>query len=288
MWGLFPLYWPLLLPSSPLEILAGRFVWSFVFLVLLLTVTRTWSVMGPVLRSRRRMLLLLLAAMLVTVNWGTYIWAVNNEHVVESSLGYFINPLVSVLLGVVVLRESLRPMQWTAFGIAASAVVVLTVGYGRLPWIAFVLAFSFGMYGLVKKVAGVDAVPSLTVETSYLLPVGLVYLTWLQVNGSLQFGHVSPGHTVLMLLVGVATALPLLAFTASAIRIPLSMVGLLQYIAPVLQFLIGVLVFAEPMPPARWIGFAIVWVALAVFSVDAVRHSRAMRRVDHLEVAEPV
>jgi chloramphenicol-sensitive protein RarD len=288
MWGLFPLYWPLLLPSSPLEILAGRFVWSFVFLVLLLTVTRAWSVMGPVLRSRRRMLLLLLAAMLVTVNWGTYIWAVNNEHVVESSLGYFINPLVSVLLGVVVLRESLRPMQWTAFGIAASAVVVLTVGYGRLPWIAFVLAFSFGMYGLVKKVAGVDAVPSLTVETSYLLPVGLVYLTWLQVNGSLQFGHVSPGHTVLMLLVGVATALPLLAFTASAIRIPLSMVGLLQYIAPVLQFLIGVLVFAEPMPPARWIGFAIVWVALAVFSVDAVRHSRAMRRVDHLEVAEPV
>jgi chloramphenicol-sensitive protein RarD len=276
MWGLFPLYWPLLEPAGALEILAHRFVWSFLFLVLLLTVTRNWGSLRPVLRSRRRMLLLLAAAGFVSVNWGTYIWAVNNGHVVESSLGYFINPLVSVALGVLVLRESLRPMQWAAFG------------YGRLPWVALVLAFSFGTYGLVKKLAGVDAVPSLTVETSYLVPVALVYLGWLQLTGSPAFPHTSVPHTLLMAGVGVVTALPLLAFGAAAIRIPLTMIGLLQYIAPVLQFLIGIAVFREPMPAVRWVGFVIVWVALAVFSVDAVRHTRSRRRVDELEVAEPV
>ena len=258
------------------------------FLCLILTVSRSWASLRPVLRSRRRMLLLLAAACLVSVNWGTYIWAVNNGHVVESSLGYFINPLVSVALGVLVLRETLRPLQWLAFGIASTAVVVLTVGFGRLPWIALVLAFSFGMYGLVKKLAGVDAVPSLTVETSYLTPVALAYLGWLQLTGGPAFPHTSAAHTALMVFVGVITALPLLAFGAAAIRIPLSMLGLLQYIAPVLQFLIGVLVFAEPMPPVRWAGFVIVWLALTVFSVDAIRHARSMRRVDELEVGEPV
>lgn len=288
MWGLFPLYWPLLEPSGALEILANRFIWSLVFLAVLLTVTRRWRTLRPVLASRRRMVLLALAAVLVSINWGTYIWAVNADHVVETSLGYFINPLVSVLLGVAVLRERLRSLQWVAFGIASVAVAVLTVSYGRLPWIALVLAFSFGTYGLVKKLAGVDAVPSLTVETAYAFPVAVGFLVWLEVNGRASFGHVSPGHTLLMVGAGLVTALPLLAFGAAAIRIPLSTLGLLQYLAPVLQFLLGITLFGEAMPASRWVGFVIVWIALTVFSVDAVRNSRRQRARDALEVAEPV
>lgn len=288
MWGLFPLYWPLLEPAGALEILAHRVAWSFLFLALLLTVRRGWSTVGAVLRQRRPMLLLLAAALLVSVNWGTYIWAVNNGHVVESSLGYFINPLVSVLLGVLVLREALRPLQWAAFAIAGVAVAVLTFGYGRLPWVALVLALSFGTYGLMKKLAAVDAVPSLMIETSYLAPVAVAYLVFLQLTGALAFAHTSPGHTVLVAAAGVVTALPLLAFGAAAIRVPLTTIGVLQYVTPVIQFLLGVLLFREPMPPARWAGFVIVWIALALFTYDAVRNSRARSRADELEVAEPV
>ena len=291
MWGVFPLYWPLLEPASALEILAHRFLWSLVFLVLLLTVTRGWGRLREQLRRGRSVRLLGLAAVLVAVNWGTYIWAVNSGHVVEGSLGYFINPLVSVLLGVVVLRERLRPLQWTAFGVAAFAVAVLTLGYGRLPWIALVLAVSFGLYGLTKKLADVPAVESLTIETAYAFPVALGYLVWLEVTGAAAFGQVSWGNTVLLAMTGVVTALPLLAFGGAVIRVPLSMMGQLQYLTPVLQFAIGVAVFHEPMPPLRWAGFAIVWLALVIFSIDAWRHARAQsasRRLDELEVAEPL
>jgi chloramphenicol-sensitive protein RarD len=251
-------------------------VWSFAFLLIINTALRTWSVVGATLADPRSRRLLLAAAALVSVNWGTYIWAVNNGYVVESSLGYFINPLVSVALGVVILGESLNRAQWAAVAVAGAAVVVLTASYGRPPWIALTLAVSFGLYGLVRKQAGVPAVPALTVETSFQVPFALTYLGWLAAGGRLVFG--TGGTDSLMLMTaGIATTIPLLLFGAAAIRLPLVAIGLLQYLAPVLQFLLGVLYFGEHMPPARWAGFVLVWCALMIFTIDAVRRNRRYR-----------
>ncbi|WP_053174518.1 EamA family transporter RarD [Nonomuraea sp. SBT364] len=277
MWGLFPLYWPLLKPSGAVEILAHRMVWSLVAVVAVLVVRRHWSWIRELVRQPRKLGLLTLAAVVITLNWGTYIYAVNSGHVVESALGYFINPLVSVLFGVVLLKERLRPLQWTAVGFGALAVLVLTVNYGRPPYMALVLAVSFAVYGLVKKQANVGAAESLTVETLVLLVPALAYLVFLQQQGQATFGTEGAGHAALLVGAGVITALPLLAFSASAIRVPLSTIGLLQYIAPVLQFLCGVLIAKETMPPSRWIGFAIVWVALVIFTYDSLRAARARR-----------
>jgi chloramphenicol-sensitive protein RarD len=277
IWGFFPLFFPLLEPASALEILADRFLFSLVFMALLLTLTRGWGRVRLVLRDRHAMLLLLAASALIGTNWGVYIWAVNNGHVVEASLGYFINPLVLVLIGVLVLGERLRRLQWVAVGIAALSVVVLTVGYGKLPWIALVLAFSFAGYGLVKKLAGVDPQAALTIETAYASPFALAYLIWLGATGTLTVGHSSTGNTLLLVSTGVITAIPLLLFGGAANRIPLSTIGLLQYLTPVIQFVIGVWVVGEQMPPGRWIGFVIVWIALAVFTYDLVRTSRSGR-----------
>lgn len=274
LWGFFPLYFPLLEPAGALEILAHRIVWSLAVSLVLVAVTRAWGKVGAVLRSPRLMWLLVASAALISVNWGVYIWAVNSGHVVEAALGYFINPLVSVLLGVLLLRERMRPLQWAAFGIAFVAVAVLTVAYGALPWVSLVLAFSFGAYGLCKKVAGVDSIPSMTVETGLTFPFAVAYLVFLQAQGTLVFGHSSVANTVLLLGCGVITVVPLLLFNSSALRVPLSIVGLLQYITPVLQFCVGVFIFGEQMPPQRWAGFVIVWLALAVFTYDAVRASR--------------
>jgi chloramphenicol-sensitive protein RarD len=292
LWGLFPLYFPLLEPASALEVLAHRFVWSFLFLVVVMLVTRSWSRMRPVLRDRRVMLMLIGATIFISINWGTYIWAVNNGHVVEASLGYFINPLVVVLIGTLILRERLRPLQWVAIGIAALAVVVLVLGYGAVPWIALALAFSWAGYGLIKKLAGVDPIASLTVETAYGTPFAVAYVIWLASTGSLAFGHSSPGNTVLLMLVGVVTAVPLLLFGGAANRVPLSTIGVLQYLTPCIQFLLGVTYFGESMPAARWAGFVIVWLALCVFTWDSLRHSRAQRRLTETDslaegVAEP-
>ncbi|SNS90170.1 chloramphenicol-sensitive protein RarD [Streptosporangium subroseum] len=278
MWGLFPLYWPLLKPSGALEILAHRMVWSLVAVVVILAVRRHWSWIGELLRSPRKLGLLTLAAALITVNWGVYIYAVNTGHVVESALGYFINPLVSVLFGVLLLKERLRPWQWGAVGLGAVAVVVLTLDYGRLPWIALVLAASFGTYGLVKKIAQVGAAESMTIETLVLLLPALGYLLYLEQQGTATFGSTGPGHALLLVGAGVITAVPLLCFTSAAIRVPLTMMGLLQYIAPVLQFLVGVFVAHEVMPPSRWIGFAIVWIALSLFTWDSLRAAHQARR----------
>ncbi|MEV0583023.1 EamA family transporter RarD [Nonomuraea sp. NPDC050310] len=273
MWGLFPLYWPLLKPSEPVEILAHRMAWSLVAVVAILAIRRHWSWFRVLVKQPRTMGLLALAAVLVSLNWGTYIFAVNSGQVVESALGYFINPLVSVLFGVAVLKERLRTLQWVAVGFGTLAVVVLALGYGRLPWIALTLAFSFGLYGLVKKKANVGAAESLTVETLVLLAPALAYLVYLEANGTATFGHTTPGHALLLAGAGLITAVPLLCFTSAAIRVPLSTIGLLQYIAPVLQFLCGVLIAKETMPPSRWIGFAIVWAALAVFTYDSLREA---------------
>ena len=276
LWGLFPLYWPLLEPAAPVEILAHRIVWSLVFLALVLAVSAHGY--GYVRRlGRRRLGLLALAALLITVNWGTFIHGVNSGHVVETSLGYFMNPLVSVALGVGLLGERLRPAQRWAVGIAALAVVILAADYGRLPWIALTLAFSFGLYGLVKKRAGVGGTESLAVETALLVLPALAYLAFLGVSGRGTFTTEGPGHMALIAAGGIATAVPLMLFGAAANSLPLSTLGVLQYLAPVMHFAIGVLAYGEPMPLSRLGGFALVWLALAVFTADAVRTARRDR-----------
>jgi chloramphenicol-sensitive protein RarD len=249
-------------------------VWSFVAVVALLVVLRSWQGISRLLKDRRRVGVLTIAAVVITFNWGTYIYGVNTGQVVETSLGYFINPLVTVLLGVLVLRERLRAAQWIAVGIASIAVAVLTFDYGRVPWIALVLAFSFGTYGLLKKKANVGAVESLTVETGVLLLPMIAYLVVLSVTGASTFGREGISHAVLLAGSGVVTAIPLLFFGAAATRVPLTQLGLLQYLAPTLQLAIGVLVFGEPMPAVRLLGFALVWTALVVFTVDSLAAAR--------------
>jgi chloramphenicol-sensitive protein RarD len=280
LWGLFPLYWPLLEPAGAVEIAAHRIVWSLVFVLGLLAVRRSWSWARPLLRDPASMVRMALAAALIGGNWCIYIWGVNNEHVVETSLGYFINPVVTVMIGVLVLQERLRPLQWAAVALGAVAVVVLTVDYGRPPWIALGLAFSFAAYGLLKKQVGarVGAVQSLTVETAVLFLPALGWLVLLESRGDGQLGHSGVGHGLLLASAGIATAVPLLFFAAAARRVPLSMLGMLQYIAPVLQFLTGVLLYREPMPASRLAGFALVWAALVVLSADGLRNRARVRR----------
>ena len=273
LWGLLPLYWPLLEPAGPIEILAHRIVWSLIVVVALMTALKGLSWLAAL--ERRQVRLLALASVLVAVNWGMYIYGVNSERVVETSLGYFINPLVTVALGVLVLKERLQPAQKAAVLIALVAVVVLTVDYGRPPWIALTLAFSWALYGLVKKRADVDALESLSVETAVLTLPAILFIAALSVDGSGTVTTEGAGHLALLVGSGVMTAVPLLFFGAAAVRIPLVTLGLLQYIAPVMQFLIGVLVYGEDMPASRLAGFALVWVALVVFATDAARRSRA-------------
>ena len=278
LWGLFPLYWPLLAPAGAVEVLAHRVLWSLVVVAAVLAVTRRGAAVRTVLADRRRLLLVALGAVVIAVNWGTYIWGVTSGHVVETSLGYFVNPIVTVLLGVLVLGERLRPAQWTALGAAFVAVVVLTVENGRPPWIALVLAFSFGAYGLLKKVSGVGAVEGLAVETAVLLPVAAGYVAVLGATGAGTFTADGSGHAVLLALSGVVTAVPLLAFGAAASRVPLTTLGLLQYLAPTLQFALGVTLFDEPLPLFRLLGFVLVWAGLALFTADLVRHHRRTSR----------
>jgi chloramphenicol-sensitive protein RarD len=277
-WGLFPLYWKLLRPATPVEILAHRIIWSLVVVVGIVAVTNGWRSLARLGRNPAKLGLIALAAILIAINWGTYIYGVNADRVVETSLGYFINPLVTVALGVVVLRERLRPAQWAALGVGAGAVGVLTIDYGHVPYLALTLACSFGLYGLIKKRLAVPAVDGLLVESGMLALPALGYVVLLTARGESTFGQVSGGHTALLILAGVVTAIPLLLFAGAANRIPLSSIGLLQYLAPILQLACGVLVFSEPMPPARLAGFALVWLALAVFTWDGVRHARSQSR----------
>ncbi len=281
MWGLFPLYFRLLEAAGAVEIVLHRIVWSLLACVVLLTVVRAWRQVRAV--SRRQVAVLAGAAVVLSVNWGVFIWAVNSGQVVEGSLGYFINPLVSVVLGVLLLRERLRRVQWAAVGIATLAVGVLTYDYGRPPWIALALAASFGAYGLLKNRVGrgVGALPGLSIETAVLAPAALAGLAWLQLSDRSSFTEQGPGLALLLVGSGFLTAVPLLLFAGAARRVPLSTVGLLQYITPVMQLMIGVLVFGEPMPALRLAGFALVWVALAVFTVDGLRsagRNRALAR----------
>ncbi|WP_405011931.1 EamA family transporter RarD [Kitasatospora sp. NBC_01539] len=282
MWGLFPLFWPLLEPAGAADILANRMLWSLVAVVVMLLVQRRWAWIRPLLSQPRRLALVAGAAAVITVNWGVYIWGVNSGHVVETSLGYFINPLVTIAFGVLLLRERLRRAQWAAVGIGLAAVAVLAVGYGRPPWIALTLAFSFATYGLLKKKVALGGLESLALESAVMFPFAAVFLVHLQLQGTGSLGHQAGStsawaHSGLLVVSGVITAVPLLCFGAAAVRVPLTTLGLLQYLAPVFQFLIGVTVFHESMPPARWAGFALVWAALAVLTFDALRRVRADR-----------
>ena len=257
MWGLFPLYWPLLKPAGSLEILAHRILWSVVVVVALLAFTQGFRWAREL--DRKRVLLLGLAAALITINWGMFIYGVNSEHVVETSLGYFINPLVTVALAVTVVGEKLRRAQWVAVAIAGLAVAVLTVAYGRPPWIALTLAFSFGFYGLVKKQVGLGGTQSLAIETAFLFTPAALCALWLATSGNGTFASEGIDHALLLMSGGIVTA------------IPLTTIGLLQYIAPIMQFLIGVAIYGEEMPLSRWLGFTLVWTAVIVFTADSVR-----------------
>jgi chloramphenicol-sensitive protein RarD len=281
MWGLLPLFFLLLRPAGAVEIVSWRVVLSVLFCLLLIAVTRGWSPLAAILRDRRTTLTLGLASVLILANWSIYIYATLSGHVIEAALGYFTNPIVTALLGVFVLREKLRRLQWAAIGISAVAVLVLALNYGQFPFIAIGLAFSFGLYGLVKNRVGgrVDAISGLTIETAWIAVPAAVALVVLASTGALTFGSVSTVHTIALLCAGAVTAIPLLFFAAAARRMPLTYLGLTQYVGPILQFLIGVFVLQEDMPAARWLGFCLVWVALVVLSVDMIRAGRGGRSI---------
>ena len=277
LWGLFPIYWPLLKPANPLEIVSHRAVWTLVFCFIILALTKALKPTLALLKRPKIVAGLFLSSILISINWIIYIYAANNEHVVEAALGYYINPLVVIATGVIVLKEKMRPLQWFAVGVAAIGVGVLTFDYGRLPWIALGLALSWGSYGLVKKQLGLGALEGLSIETLLSSGAYLGYLIWLGNSGEGQFSH-SLKLTLLLIGAGAVTAIPLLLFNGSTNRLPLTLVGLLQYITPTIQFCIGVWYYHEAMPAARWVGFTIIWVALMSLAIDLVRSGRT---VDH-------
>lgn len=278
MWGFFPLYFPLLEPAGAVEILSHRVVWSLVLVIALVSALRKWDSLWTVLRSPRRLVMLAVASVFIATNWGVYIYGVNNGHVVETALGYFINPLVTILMGVVVLHERLRTVQWCALALAFAAVIELSIDYGHPPYISLCLAFSFGSYGLVKKKVGVGALEGLGLETLILAPVALAYLITLDVHGNGSFGHRGVGNALLLVLAGFLTAVPLLLFAGAANRITMTMLGLLQYVTPTMQFLLGIFIFHEHMTGARWIGFVLVWTALAIITAEGIAHRRRLLR----------
>jgi len=275
LWGAFPLYWPLLEPANPLEIVSHRAVWTLVFCFMVLAATKALKTTLVTLKRPTVAVKLFLSSLLISVNWLVYIWATNNEHVVEASLGYYINPLIIIGFGVIFLKEKMRPLQWAAVSIATIGVLVLTFDYGRLPWIALALAFSWGSYGLIKKQLGLGALEGLTIETFISSFFYLAYLIYIGNQGTGQFGH-GWGLTALLISAGAVTAIPLLLFNGSTNRLPFTTIGLLQYITPTLQFSIGVWVLNEDMPTARWIGFLIIWAALVTLAIDLIRSSRTV------------
>ncbi|WP_051366293.1 EamA family transporter RarD [Hamadaea tsunoensis] len=287
LWGFFPLYFKMLKSAGPVEILAHRVVWSLACVAVLITVLRRWRAIAALRHTPGKIAAMAAAAVLIAINWGTYIFGVNSARVVETALGYFITPLVVILLGVVVLRERLRRGQWIAVGVGTLSVVVLAVDYGRLPWIALTLACSFGLYGLVKKRVGLPPADGLLLESAILFLPAAAYLAYL--GGDNTFTRDGAGHTLLLAFSGIATVGPLLMFAGAANRIPLYGIGMLQYIGPIIQFGLGVFLFHEPMPAARWLGFGLVWLALAVFSVEGLVHVRGNRaRAAATAVAEQV
>jgi chloramphenicol-sensitive protein RarD len=279
LWGIFPLYFVALAPTRPLEILGWRIILSLLLCVVILTVQGSLTATLALLRDRKTAILTAAAGVFIAINWGVFVFATQTGHVVDAALGYFINPLVTALLGVLVLRESLRRLQWVALALGGLAVVVLIVAYGQFPVIALSLAFSFGLYGLVKKLLGqMGALQGLTLESLWVTPLALALLWWEAGRGGLDMGAIGSAHTVLLLLAGAVTTAPLLLFAAATRRLPLSTVGFIQYMNPVLQAIVGIVILSEPMPPERWWGFAIVVIALAIFALDSAKTLRNRSR----------
>ena len=277
MWGLLPVFWKQVKDVSALEILSHRIVWAMVFNLIVLAVLRRWAWVRPTLRNGRTLRIFLLSSVFLSANWLTYIWAVNTGHVVESSLGYFILPLLNVGSGVLFFKERIRPGQWVAIAVATIGVIYLAFAQGGTLWISFVLAITFAIYGVLRKTAPLDSLEGLTIETAFCVLPSAIYLLYLEGNGMGKFGHVVGPTTLLLILAGAVTALPLLLFASGVRQIPLSTVGVLQYISPILQFMLGAFVYQEPFSPARWIGFAIVWLALIIYtSENLLQRRRAM------------
>lgn len=268
LWGFFPIYWKLLYQVPALQVIGHRIGWSFLLLIGVILLTRQWENFRSAALAPKVIAIYAIAGVLLTINWLIYVWGVNSGFIVETSLGYFINPLISVVLGVVFLRERLRTMQWIPIGLATAGVIYLTVTYGRLPWIALSLAFSFGIYGLVKKLAPLGSLYGLTLETALVFPIALLYLVFIQSTGTGAFLQHGPLTDILLIGTGAVTSIPLLMFASAARQIPLTMIGVLQYIAPTLQFLIGVFLYHEPFNQSRLIGFSLVWFALIIFWVE--------------------
>jgi len=285
-WGMFPLYFALLDSVSPIEIVAHRIIWSLIVVLLVLIVGKQWRAFTSAF-SRRNVIILGSAAIFLSINWLVYVYAVTTNQVVQASLGYFVNPLISVAMGVLILKEKLRKTQWIAVGIAIVAVAVLTIASGSLPWIALTLGLSFAIYGLLKKFANLPSLHSLGIETAVLVPIAMVILGIAIVNGSESFVLDGPKITFLLIMLGPVTAIPLLAFGGASTRIPLSTLGVLQYITPIAQFFLGVFVFQEIMSTGRWIGFTLVWVSLVIFTVDMYRHTRTRNRQLRETLLEP-
>ena len=270
MWGIVPLFWKLLAGVDPVEVLAHRGLWGCLAFAVLVKVARVGPALRTALRDRRIVAVMALSSTLLAINWGLFVWAVSTGHLLDASLGYFMNPLISVALGMIVLGERLRRLQWLAIGFAIVGVALLTWNAGRVPWIACILAASFGTYGLVRKLARVDSLVGSTIETILMLPVALIYLGALAARGGGQLGHADVSIVLLLVATGIVTAGPLLLFTSAARRLPLSTVGFLQYLAPTGQFLIAVLAFHEPFTRDKLLAFGMIWCGLIVFSIDLV------------------
>jgi len=279
LWGIFPIYWKLIHNIPALEIIAHRVVWAFIFVLLVIWVKNDWRNLMRAFNDRKTLLTFLITGTLLFINWIVYVWAVNAGFIVDTSLGYFINPLVSVVLGVVFMKERLRVGQWIPVALAACGVLYLTFSYGSLPWIGLTLAFSFGIYGLLKKKASLNSLHGFSLEIGFLFIPALTYLMILEISRQGSFLHVTILENALLLFAGVATGLPLLLFGAAARLVPLSVLGFIQYIAPTMQFAIGVLVYGEAFTSERMIGFGLIWIALALYSLDSLRTRRNNRAI---------
>lgn len=277
MWGFFPIYFKLLNEAPALQIMTHRVTWSFVFLFLLVVLRKELRILITKL-NKKILLIYMIAGVLLAGNWFTYVWGVNAGYVIETSLGYFINPLVSVVLGMVFLKEKLRPLQWVPIILATAGVIYLTISYGSLPWIALVLAFSFGFYGLIKKIAPLPSLQGLTIETAAVFLPAFGFLLFSEFNHSGAFGHINPTVTFLLALSGVVTAIPLILFASGTPKVPLITVGILQYVAPTIQFLIGVFLYHEPFTQGRLIGFSLIWLALVIFTYEGLSTRRIILR----------
>ena len=276
IWGFFPIYWKLIKHVPALQLLGHRIAWSFIILAILILASGKWTELRSLASNRKTLQIYLAAAILVGLNWFIYVWSVNAGHIVDASLGYFINPLLSVLLGVLFLKERLRSLQWIAVGLAAAGVVSLTIVFGRLPWIALSLACTFGFYGLVKKIAPLSPLHGLTLETGFLFVPALSFLIYQDFAGRGAFLHTGTGADLLMAGAGLVTTIPLLLFASAAQRIPLTMIGMVHYITPICQLLIGVLIYKESFTPARAIGFGIVWLSLIIFGIESLWFHRSL------------